>query len=76
MGVRIRDVEDEFKGADFRDEETKLMFAYDYKNKHMLRIWGYNLKPVIYKETIAAWCQYSKPDLHYELADRRRQTGN
>ena len=30
MGVQIRDVKDEFKGADFRDEETKLMFAYDY----------------------------------------------
>jgi succinate dehydrogenase/fumarate reductase flavoprotein subunit len=50
MGVRIRDVEDEFKGADFRDEETKLMFAYDYQNKHIIRVWGYNIKPCLYNE--------------------------
>ena len=30
MGVQIRDIHGEFKGADFRDDETKLMFAYDY----------------------------------------------
>jgi succinate dehydrogenase/fumarate reductase flavoprotein subunit len=28
MGMKIRDTEDEFKGADFRDEETKFLFAY------------------------------------------------
>jgi succinate dehydrogenase/fumarate reductase flavoprotein subunit len=50
MGVRIRDVDDEFKGAAFRDEKTKLMFAYDYENKHMLRVWGYNIKPCVYQE--------------------------
>ena len=50
MGVQIRDVDDEFKGADFRDEETKLMFAYDYENKHVLRVWGYNIKPCVYNE--------------------------
>jgi succinate dehydrogenase/fumarate reductase flavoprotein subunit len=49
-GLRIRDVEDEFKGAEFRDEETKLLFAYDYDNRHIIRVWGYNVKPVIYKE--------------------------
>ena len=50
MGVRIRDVNDEFKGAPFRDEETKLMFAYNYENRHILRIWGHNLKPCVYNE--------------------------
>ena len=50
MGVQIRDVHDEFKGANFRDEKTKLMFAYDYENKHILRVWGYNIKPMLYKE--------------------------
>jgi hypothetical protein len=50
MGVRIRDVDDEFKGADFRDEETKLMFAYDYKNRHVIRVWGYNIKTCLYEE--------------------------
>jgi len=50
MGVQIRDVKDEFKGADFRDEESKLMFGYDYKSRHVLRIWGYNIKPCLYEE--------------------------
>ena len=50
MGIQIRDVKDEFKGADFRDEETKLMFAYDYANKHIIRVWGYNIKPKLYEE--------------------------
>ena len=36
MGVQIRDVREEFKGANFRDEKTKLMFAYDYQSKHIL----------------------------------------
>jgi succinate dehydrogenase/fumarate reductase flavoprotein subunit len=50
MGVRIRDVDDEFKGAPFRDEETKLMFAYDYENRHIIRVWGYNIKVKVYEE--------------------------
>ena len=37
FGGKIRDTEDEFKGAEFRDDETKLMFAYDYKNRFTLR---------------------------------------
>jgi succinate dehydrogenase/fumarate reductase flavoprotein subunit len=49
-GLQIRDVRDEFKGAEFRDEETKLLFAYDYDNRHILRVWGWNIKPVIYNE--------------------------
>jgi len=50
MGVQIRDVRDEFKGADFRDEETKLMFAYDYANRHVIRVWGYDIKPRLFYE--------------------------
>ncbi|MGD0794995.1 MAG: FAD-dependent oxidoreductase [Dehalococcoidales bacterium] len=50
MGIQIRDVNDEFKGAAFRDEKTKLMFAYDYQNRHVVRIWGYNIKPALYEE--------------------------
>jgi succinate dehydrogenase/fumarate reductase flavoprotein subunit len=50
MGVRIRDADDEFKGADFRDEKTKLLFAYDYANRHSLRVFGYNMKPCLYQE--------------------------
>ena len=42
--------EGEFTGADFRDEETGLMFAYDYKNKFTLRVWGSTFKPALHKE--------------------------
>ena len=50
MGVQIRDEDDEFKGSIFRDEETKLLFAYDLENKHCLRVYGYNIKPAVDKE--------------------------
>jgi succinate dehydrogenase/fumarate reductase flavoprotein subunit len=40
LGAKIRDTEDEFKGAAFRDEKTKFLFAYDYVNKYIFRIWG------------------------------------
>ena len=33
MGAKVRDTEDEFKGAEFRDEKTKLLFAFDYDSK-------------------------------------------
>jgi succinate dehydrogenase/fumarate reductase flavoprotein subunit len=51
-GLQIRDAHDEFRGAEFRDEETKLLFAYDYDNRHILRVWGYNVKPIIYNEAL------------------------
>jgi succinate dehydrogenase/fumarate reductase flavoprotein subunit len=50
MGGKIRDTEDEFKGAAFRDESTKLMFAYDYENRYTLRIWGSTFKPAMYNK--------------------------
>ncbi|MDR2664861.1 MAG: FAD-dependent oxidoreductase [Oscillospiraceae bacterium] len=50
MGVQIRDEDDEYKGSIFRDDETKLMFAYDIENKHCLRIYGYNIKPCVDRE--------------------------
>ncbi|MFB0533532.1 MAG: FAD-dependent oxidoreductase [Anaerolineae bacterium] len=50
MGVQIRDIHGEFKGADFRDDQTKLMFAYDYKNKYDIRVYGHNMKPCLHKE--------------------------
>jgi len=50
MGVKIRDSDDEFKGAEFRDENTKLLFAYDYINKHTARVWGSNAKQALYRE--------------------------
>lgn len=50
FGGKIRDLEDEFKGAEFRDEKTGLMFAYDYANKFTLRVWGSTFKPALYRE--------------------------
>ena len=50
LGVQIRDEDDEFIGSIFRDDETKLLFAYDIESKHCLRIYGYNIKPAIDKE--------------------------
>jgi succinate dehydrogenase/fumarate reductase flavoprotein subunit len=50
MGMRIRDSEDEFKGAEFRDEATKLLFAYDYTAKYCARVWGHYVKQAIYRE--------------------------
>ena len=50
MGGKIRDTEDAFRGADFRDEETKLLFAYDYTNRFVLRVWGHNFKPLLREE--------------------------
>ncbi|MBW1763929.1 MAG: FAD-dependent oxidoreductase, partial [Deltaproteobacteria bacterium] len=50
MGVKIRDEDDEFVGAPFRDEETKFLFAYDYNRKDVFRILGADIKPAMYKE--------------------------
>ncbi len=50
MGGKIRDTEDEFKGADFRDEKSKFLFAYDYENKYMFRVWGTTFKVALYNE--------------------------
>jgi len=51
MGLQFRDVDDEFAGAEFRDEETKIMFAQEYENKHVIRARGAaNVKPILYNE--------------------------
>lgn len=50
MGGKIRDAEGEFQGADFRDEETGLLFAYDYNARYTLRIWGTTFKPAMARE--------------------------
>lgn len=49
MGGKIRDDTDLFKGAAFRDETSKLLYAYDYKSKTTLRIWGTTFKPAMVK---------------------------
>ena len=50
MGVKVRDSEDEFKGAEFRDEKTKFLYAYDYTNKFTIRVWGSYVKKALHKE--------------------------
>ena len=50
MGGKIRDTQDQFLGSDFRDDKTKLMFAYDYTSCHTIRVWGTTFKPALYKE--------------------------
>lgn len=49
-GVKVRDEDDLFKGAPFRDEKTKHLYAYDYKNRYTIRLFGAKLKPNIHKE--------------------------
>ena len=50
IGLKVRDLEGEFEGASFRDPETGLLFAYDYKHRSALRIFGHNIKPLLYRE--------------------------
>lgn len=52
MGAKIRDTEDEFKGAPFRDEETKLLYAYDYDVKCTIRVWGQTFRQALYAELL------------------------
>jgi len=49
MGGKIRDTDHQFRGAEFRDEDTRLLFAYDYENRFTLRVWGTSFKPALYR---------------------------
>lgn len=50
LGAKVRDTDDIFKGAEFRDEKTKLLFARDYVNRWEIRVWGRTFKPALYRE--------------------------
>ncbi len=51
MGMQFRDINDEFAGAPFRDDKTKIMFAYDYVGRNNIRIrGGAKVKLYLYKE--------------------------
>jgi succinate dehydrogenase/fumarate reductase flavoprotein subunit len=52
MGVKIRDSEAEFEGADFRDASSGLLFGYDYQNRYTIRFWGTQAKPALEKECL------------------------
>lgn len=49
MGGKVRDTDGEFAGAEFRDEASKLLFAYDYTNRFVIRVWGHDYKPLLRK---------------------------
>ena len=49
LGLKIRDEDGDFAGSAFRDENSKLMYAYDYKHKNNVRIRnGHFIKQVMY----------------------------
>jgi succinate dehydrogenase/fumarate reductase flavoprotein subunit len=50
MGAKVRDTDDEFKGAPFRDEDTKLLYAYDYEVRDSIRVWGQTFKQALYEQ--------------------------
>jgi succinate dehydrogenase/fumarate reductase flavoprotein subunit len=50
IGIKVRDIDDEFVGAPFRDEDTKLLFAYDYDNRFCIRVQAALVKPALRKE--------------------------
>jgi hypothetical protein len=56
MGGKIRDTEDEWTGAEGRDEKTKFMFSPRTNAFHesnvVFRIWGTTFKPVLRKECL------------------------
>jgi len=50
MGMQIRDTKGQFEGAAFRDNDTGLLFAYDYESRIDLRVYGHNVKPCLHQE--------------------------
>ena len=54
MGGQIRDINDEYMGAEGRYDDTKLMFSPrtspDHSTEIVLRVWGTTFKPALKKE--------------------------
>ncbi len=54
MGGKIRDLDDEYAGAEGRYDDTKLMFSPRYSPNHstevVIRVWGTTFKPALKKE--------------------------
>ncbi len=54
MGGKIRDADDEFKGAEGRDEKTKFLISPRMNPFHdtnvVIRVWGTTFKPALKKE--------------------------
>ncbi|MFX0022063.1 MAG: FAD-dependent oxidoreductase [Candidatus Hermodarchaeota archaeon] len=75
FGAKIRDTEDEFKGAEFRDEDTKLLFSYDYENKYHLRVWGTTFKPALYRACKRLGVQIFDRTMATNLLTKRSEEG-
>ena len=57
-GVPFRDMDDEFEGAAFRDDNTLIMYAYDYDAKTCVRLKGGALmKPLLAQEIHRLGCE-------------------
>ncbi|MEE8418954.1 MAG: FAD-dependent oxidoreductase [Dehalococcoidales bacterium] len=53
MGMKFRDEDDEFAGSPMRDEESKILFAYNYKSRVNIRVVnGARVKPFLYQELL------------------------
>jgi succinate dehydrogenase/fumarate reductase flavoprotein subunit len=54
MGGKIRDINDEYAGAEGRYDDTKFMFSPRYSPNHstevVIRVWGTTFKPALKKE--------------------------
>ncbi|MBA7645306.1 hypothetical protein ES703_53061 [subsurface metagenome] len=51
MGGKVRDYDDEYKGAPGRDEKTKFMLSPRFQPRNaVLRVWGTTFKPALKKE--------------------------
>ena len=75
MGMKIRDEDDEFAGADFRDEATKLLFAYDYESRNCIRVQGANVKPCLYKELKKLGVKFYERIMATRLLNERGEQG-
>ncbi|HWQ77806.1 MAG TPA: FAD-binding protein [Anaerovoracaceae bacterium] len=51
-GIPFRDVNDEFKGAPFRDEKTKILYAYNYEAKTNVRLRGGAMIKIVTKAEV------------------------
>ena len=75
MGVPLRDIHNEFAGADFRDEKSKLMFCYDYENKHTIRMMGAHIKPAMHREVLRQGVKVFDRVMATSLLTKDGQTG-
>jgi succinate dehydrogenase/fumarate reductase flavoprotein subunit len=76
MGVKIRDSEDEFKGAEFRDDTTKFLFAYDYSSRCTIRVWGSGVKTALYKECLSLGVKTYEHVMVTSLLTKEGKLGN